>query len=370
MILKQIKLKNFRNYKNCELAFNKNINIIYGNNGQGKTNILESIYILLFGKSYRTIDEQNLILYNEKACQIEGKILKNNIIYKNEIFFNEQSKLIKVDSKKISNLSNYISNMNVILFNPDDLQIIKSSPFIRRKFLDCEISNFSNSYNKILTDFNKLSKIRIEYLKKINSKEYYDKNYFEIITNYYIEKAILIYQYRNKFIKEINQNISIIFKSISNISNLKIIYKPNVEILKLNTEEIKEKIKKLINLNITDEIRLKSNLFGPQRDDFEFYLNDINLKECGSQGQQRVAILSLKLSEISIYKKYKEDKPIILLDDIFSELDNIKQTNLLKILNNDLQVIITTTVLKNIKLEIRKQSKIIKIKAGKIIREV
>jgi len=367
MVLTELNLINFRNYKSLNIKFSDNINIIYGNNAQGKTNILEGIYFLGVTKSHRSFIDEELILKGEKQSKILGKIKKNKFNSSFEITINNGKKKYKIDNNEIKKTSDYISNINIIIFYPEDLEIIKGSPGIRRKFLNLELSQLYNNYYRVLNDYNKLLKIRNEYLKKLQKNLIIDQNYFEIITEYLIEKAIFIYRARNKFINKINEYSNDIFKEIMNLRNFKINYKTNFEFKEFNEIEIRELLKSKYETEKNNEIRLGNTLYGPHRDDFEFTLDNNDLKSFGSQGQQRIAVLAIKLAEIEIFKNYSKTTPILLLDDVFSELDDQKKNNLLKYINSDIQTIITTTDLENIDKKIIDVSKIFKIENGNIV---
>ena len=208
--------------------------------------------------------------------------------------------------------------------------------------------------------------MRNDYLKN----NYIDHNYLNILTDYLIEKAITIYKLRKKFIDKLNKNIEKIYYDITKINNFNIKYKSSIDLEGLSYDSLKNKLEEKFNEMKTQELKLKTTLVGPHRDDLEFYLDNLNLKNYGSKGQQRIAIISLKLGEIDIFKQYKENTPILLLDDVFSELDEKKKNNLLKYIKNDIQVVITTTDINNINKKIIKNSKIIEINNGKIKGEV
>ncbi len=364
MYISNLKISNFRNYDSLELKLNKGLNIIIGNNGQGKTNLLESIYVLGITKSHRSFIDNNLIKKNEKICKIKGKLVQENISSKLEIILENKKKILKIDNNIIVKNSDYISNMNIIIFYPEDLELIKGSPASRRRFLNLELAQLNSNYLVILNEYNKILKMRNDYLKN----SYIDDNYLNILTNYLIEKAIIIYKLRNKFVIKLNENIEKIYNDITKISGFNIKYKNSLNNTDFNYDSLKynliEKFREIKN----QELKLKTTLIGPHKDDLEFYLDENNLKNYGSQGQQRMAVISLKLGEIEIFKKYNDNTPILLLDDVFSELDEKKKNNLLKYINNDIQVIITTTDVKNISEKIIKKSKIIEIENGKIVK--
>ena len=368
MILKNIDVHSFRNYEKLKLDLNDKVNIIYGNNGQGKTNILESIYVLALTKSHRSFIDNNLIKTGEEKAIIKGT-LKTNLSYNLEITIGKTSKKVKIDNSNIPKLAEYIDKMNVIIFSSEDLDLIKGFPSERRKYINLELSQLSANYYNVLNDYTKLLKIRNEEIKKMSNNEIVDINYFNILTDYLINKSIFIYQMRNKYFQKINKLCPKIFKEISNINNFNIKYKPAVEIEEYTKEKIKEILENKFKEGREKEIIAKTTLYGPHRDDFEFNIGEDNLKTFGSQGQQKMAVLALKLSEIEIFSDYKKTSPIILLDDVFSDLDSIKKNNLLKHIKKDMQVVITTTDLDNIDKKLLKNAKLIKIKDGKVIKE-
>ena len=367
MYIKKLKLHNFRNYKNLVFTLTKGINIIYGENAQGKTNLLESIYVLGLTKSHRSFIDNSLINNENNYLTIEGIINNNKIDDKLNIYIDNKNKILKYNNNNIKKVSDYLSIMNIIIFSPDDLEIIKGSPQIRRKYINLELSQLYSNYYIVLNEYNKILKIRNEYLKKINKKISVDKNYLTILTGYLIDKSIMIYKMRNKFITKINEHCNKIFKDIMNLEGFNIKYQKSIE-FDLNNSNLKDYLIEEYNKKLDYDIKLCSTSIGPHKDDIEFYLNDKNLKFYGSQGQQRVAVLALKLAEIEIFKKYKETTPILLLDDIFSELDDIKKNNLLKYISRDIQTIITTTDLNNLDKKLIKKSKLFNIKNGNIIK--
>ncbi len=362
MYLKSIKIQNFRNYDNLSLNFEKGLNIIYGNNGQGKTNLLESLYVLGMTKSHRSYIDNNLIKDDKNSFKILGNLFIDHIKSKLELSYDGKTKLLKIDNNEIKKLSNYISKMNIIIFYPDDLNLIKVSPYERRRFLNSEVSQLSGEYLNVLNDYNKLLKMRNDYLKN----KQIDNNYLDILTDYLIDKAIIIYKMRYKFVEKLNNYVKNIYKDLSNIDNFKIIYKTSFIINNFNKESLKLELKNQFNKNKKKELKNKVTMIGPHRDELEFFINNDNIKNLGSQGQQRMAILAIKIAEIEIIKQYKGSYPILLLDDVFSELDRKKRNNLLKYLENDIQTIITTTDLTSISKKIRDKSKLINIENAKI----
>ncbi len=364
MYIKSIELKNFRNYDDLNLSFNKNINLILGNNAQGKTNILESIYFLSLTKSFFAVNDKVVIKKNCLYARIDGVITSNNGCNNLSILVNNYGKYLKIGNKEIKKSSDYLGYLKVILFSPDNIRLLKEGPSIRRRFLNIEISQLSKRYILILNQFNDLLKQRNEYLKNIRNS-FMDKDYMLILNQKFAELAYQIYNFRNDFIVEINKRIKDIYKSIINIDNIEIKYITDV---KLNDKEIMiNEIKDRLDKNYDKEILYGNTLIGPQRDDFSILLNGNDISSYGSQGQMRIAILSVKLSEIDIIFNKFGEYPVILLDDIFSELDVDKRNKLIKYLNCDRQVIITTTDIENINEELVNNAKLFKIDNGKVI---
>ena len=365
MFLKDISITNFRNHQKTKISLAQNINIIYGNNGQGKTNILESIYVLGLTKSHRSFIDDNLIKNGEEVAIIKGTI-KTDISYALELIINKTSKKMKIDNFPISKVGDYIQKMNIIIFYAEDLELIRGVPGVRRKYLNTELGQLSANYYNVTNQFNKILKTRNEYLKKISNNELVDMNYFEILTDYFVEKSIFLYRMRKQYIDKLNNYCNEIFKSLSGLEGFTLKYETSNDFSSFDRETIKNDLYHSLKDNYDKEVKFKTTLYGPHKDDFVFYLNDMNLRNYGSQGQQRMAVLSLKLAEIEIFKDFKQTSPIILLDDVFSELDNKKKNNLLKFIDNGMQVIITTTDLKNISKKITQKAKLIKVNNGKI----
>ena len=361
MQLKKIRLQNYRNYDNFEIDFGKNLNIIIGNNAQGKTNLLESIYVLAVTKSFLSINDKGLIKFNNKFAKISGEITnntkKNN---KLEIIFSDKGKVVKVNGKEIKKLSDYISIINVIIFSTDNIRIFKESPNSRRKYFNIEISQINKNYLKYLSEYNILLKQRNEFLKVMNINKKSDLNYLDILNDKYVSLSIEISNYRKRYVDDINEYLSDMFKYITGMDGLILKYHTNID-------EDKSVFKKKLTSNLNKELMYKMTLVGPNRDDFYFKLDDKDLSLYGSQGQMRSAVLALKLSEVKLFNDMTGDSPILLLDDIFSELDIEKRNNLLSTLSNNVQTVITTTDMENITEDIRKKANVYEIDDGNII---
>lgn len=365
MFLKNLSITNFRNYSDLSLDFSEGRTIIYGDNAQGKTNLLESIYVLGLTKSHRCYGDLHLMQHGQETTRLEGTFFFNGMETTLELAFNQKRKVLKVDSDPIKKVGDYVSKVNLIIFYPEDLDLVKGTPNTRRRYLNLELSQLNQQYLSVLTDFNKLLKMRNDYLKEMDL--HFDRNYFSILTQYFIDKAVILYRIRSKFIGKVNETIGTIFQSISGMDGFSIRYQPKIELADYQTDTIKESLLQAFQEVQQNEERYRTTLIGPHHDDFDFVLNGISLKECGSQGQQRMAVLALKLSEIEIFKQTTGEYPILLLDDVFSELDEGKRNNLLHALPKGIQTILTTTDLTNLKEEILKTSKLVEIKQGQIV---
>ena len=363
MKIENIEIHNFRNYENLKIKFNDNINIFIGNNGEGKTNILESIYVLAITKSHRSYIDKNIITNGKNIMKINGKIDSINGEKSLEIVMNQKGKRVSINKNICKRVSDYISNMSVILFSPDDLELVKGSPSIRRKFLNIEIGQLDNKYLYILNDYNELLKNRNEYLKSVNI-ENLNKNYLDIINNQLCDKAVLIYKYIYEFIDNLNKYMLKISKDLSN-SEIKLKYINNLDTDDIN--KIRQDLLDKLTNNIKREIIVGNTLYGPHKDDFEIYIDNLDSKNYGSQGQQRICVLSIKFAELELFKNNKKEYPILLLDDMFSELDNLKKNAIIKYLNNNIQVFITSTDINDIDNKLLDSAKIYNINNGNIV---
>lgn len=366
MIIKKIKLINYRNYRRINIKFHPTMNLLLGANAQGKTNILESIYVLALSKSYRAGVERDYIRFTASKASIAATIFDHDIIKDLQIDFHFEGRTLKINQTEIKKVADYISNLKVILFTPDDLEIVKGSPNVRRNLLNIQISQISKEYLIALNEYNKILKTRNEYLKILYTSNLADRRYFDVLTDQLIKKAIVIYQERKKYIEFINENISSIFFDITGESSLKICYEPNLELENYTEEEITEKLRKKYKKNYSRELAQGMTLYGPHRDDFSYFLQDLSLKSYGSQGQQRLTVICHKLAEVLFFEKETGTKPVLLLDDVLSEIDKKKKNNLLRYINHDIQCIITATDLKDIDRRSLKDYKIFSVENGEI----
>ena len=361
MKTKNLELLNFRNYERINLDFSDGYNIIYGNNGSGKTNLVEGIYVLALTKSFRGSVDKVLIMNNKDIARVEG-VVQDEYEDKYKIIIKDSGKKVKINDNKIDKLSDYISRISVILFNPDDLRLIKDTPSIRRKSLNLDISQINNTYLKLLNMYEKLLKQRNTYLKTTNINANSSSEYLDILTNKLVDCGDKIYQYRERFLNQVNELITDIYKDISGLEGMKIIYKSDYK--DVTKEEVLQKYKD----NLQRDIILGKTTVGVHHDDIKFKLQDLDLKDYGSEGQQKNAVIAYKLAELEIFKKVKGSYPILILDDLFSELDRLKINNILKLINKDIQTFITTTEIDKIDKSILEGSRIYKVDES-IVRE-
>ena len=328
MQISSLKLLNFRNYETLELKFSNKVNLIYGKNGMGKTNIIEAIYMLGLTKTFRSNNDDIVIKKGKNIAKIEGTI-KDNIFNNYKIIISNAGKRIKIDNNKIAKVSDYITKVNIILFNPDDLKLIKDTPSIRRKMLNIEISGINGEYLLLLNSYNKVLKQRNAYLKALNKKKDYETSFLNILTEQLVDLGLKIMWIREDFINNINSYISDIYYEITHKGTLKVVYKS--EFLGKN----KEDLLKMFEKNISREIFLGKTIFGIQHDDLEFQVDSEIVKEFSSVGEQKNSIISFKLAEIKNIEEKLHKKPILILDDLFSELDEEKINNILKIIKKN-----------------------------------
>lgn len=359
MQILNLKLDNFRNYSHVEIKFLSGKNILIGKNGMGKTNLIEAIYTLALTKSFRGSVESIVIKKGEDTARIEGQI-KDDFKTKYSVIISNQGKKVKINNKNQDKISKYISLINIILFNPDDLKIIKLSPINRRRFLNIEISQLDNSYLILVNDYNRLLKQRNSYLRTMYLNNNASKEYMDAITEKLVALGEKIFEKRKSFIDKINTLIVDLYFQITKEKGLTVIYESDFE--SINLKNILKKYAKTLNKDMS----LGMTQIGIHRDDFYFEINNNNIKEYGSEGQQKNALLAFKLAELEIFKNQKGSYPILILDDLFSEIDDEKINNLINLLPFDSQIFITATDLKKVKKNLLKDSKIIKVNNGKL----
>ena len=356
MYIEKIELNNFRNYKKQEIFLDKGINIFFGDNAQGKTNIIEAIFICSLGKSFRAKKEKELIRFEEKKSSIKVNYQKKD--RKGEILYKiEDKKQIFINQVSIKKMSDILGNINIVMFSPEDINLLKDGPSNRRKFINMLISQIRPNYIYQYNLYLKVLEQKNNYLKKIKEEKInIDHNLLDIYDERLSELSQKLYQYRNEFIEKIKGKINNIHQKITE-------EKEEIKIKYISDCENKEIFLKKLKENREHDIINGYSSKGIQRDDIYFFINGKKVDVYGSQGQQRTLILSLKIAELEIIKDEIGEYPVLLLDDFMSELDEKRKNNFLKSMK-DMQIIITCTDL--IEIENVKMKKY-KVEAGNIL---
>lgn len=347
MIIKEISLRSYRNYDSLDLAFSPRLNVFLGENAQGKTNLLESIYVLSFARSHRSNNEKEMIQWDKEFARIEGKIIKNDSPLDLTMILSNKGKKTKVNGLEQTKLSHYIGHLNVILFAPEDLLLVKGAPQTRRRFLDMEIGQINANYLYNLSKYQTVLKQRNQYLKKMAFSGKKDLVYLDVLSEQLAEAGSLVLHHRLHFIKRLEEWANTIHQKITHGKEvLTISYKNQLSLEDGMSEKVIFDVL-LAHLKQTTEKDLKhlTTSIGPHRDDLLFFVNDKNVQNFGSQGQQRTTALSLKLAEIELINDEIGEYPILLLDDVLSELDDDRQVHLMEYIENKLQTFLTTTSL-------------------------
>ncbi|MCR4715555.1 MAG: DNA replication/repair protein RecF [Lachnospiraceae bacterium] len=334
MYIRSLELKDYRNYKELNISFDPHINILYGNNAQGKTNILEALFMSATTKSHRGSKDKEMVNFDKDECHIRTIVDKDDIAHKIDMHLRKRGKKnAAIDGLNVKRSSELVGMLNIVFFSPEDLSIIKSGPDKRRRFLDVELCQLDKIYLQYLSKYNKIIFQRNNLLKQI----YYDKS---LITSLDVwdEQLVDYGSYIIKKRKEFIDDLKVIIKDkhdklTGSLENVTIDYEFNVD-----ADAFNDKLKEARDA----DLKRSYTSVGPHRDDICFYANDIDIRKYGSQGQQRSLALSLKLAEIEIVKRQIKEAPILLLDDVLSELDSDRQNYLLNSID-DVQVIITCT---------------------------
>lgn len=358
MIIKSLELADFRNYDSLHIDFSKGTNILYGDNAQGKTNILEAIYLSATTKSHKGSKDKDIVNFNKEEAHIRTYLEKDNMDIRVDMHLRKnKTKGIAIDGQKIKKAAELLGLLNVVFFSPEDLSIIKNGPAERRRFVDMELCQLDPFYLYNLNHYNKIVNQRNKLLKDM----YFNpslKETLNIWDSQLVSFGSKIIERRQLFVEQLNDIIYDIHKKLSGQrEELKVKYEPDVMI---------EDYEKNLAIYQDRDVKLKQTTVGPHRDDFCFMVKNVDIRKFGSQGQQRTAALSLKLSEIELVKKIANENPVLLLDDVLSELDSHRQNYLLSTIG-EIQTIITCTGLDefvNNRFEI---DKVFQIENGKII---
>lgn len=371
MYLEGIELKNYRNYETVKLSFSPSINVLIGENAQGKTNLVESIYFLAMSRSHRSPRDRELIRWDSDFAKVNGQLIKKSHSVPLEIVLSKRGKIAKMNHLEQRKLSDYIGQLNVILFAPEDLSLVKGSPSVRRRFIDMELGQMNKIYLHHLTQYQRVLKQRNQFLKKAKYDRKHDALYLDILTEQLATEGAEVLYHRYRFVKQLTKWAQEVQTDISNgKEELRISYKTTSSVSdKMSKEELLSQLQKDYEKAKEQEIDQGTTTLGPHRDDLVFYVNEKNVQTYGSQGQQRTTALSLKLAEIEIMYEMAGEYPILLLDDVLSELDDSRQTHLLNAIQNKVQTFITTTSLDGVQMDLLQNPRIFKVENGEISTE-
>ncbi|MBC1532182.1 DNA replication/repair protein RecF [Listeria seeligeri] len=344
MHLESIVLRNFRNYENLELEFSPSVNVFLGENAQGKTNLLEAVLMLALAKSHRTTNDKDFIMWEKEEAKMEGRIEKRGQTVPLELTITQKGKRAKVNHLEQKKLSQYVGNLNVVIFAPEDLSLVKGAPGIRRRFLNMEIGQMQPIYLHNLSEYQRILQQRNHYLKMLQMKRKVDPLLLDILTEQFADVAINLTKRRADFIQKLEAYAAPIHNQISRgLETLKIEYKASVTLTGDDPEVWKADLLQKMESIKQREIDRGVTLVGPHRDDSLFYINGQNVQDFGSQGQQRTTALSVKLAEIDLIHEETGEYPVLLLDDVLSELDDYRQSHLLGTIEGKVQTFVTTT---------------------------
>ena len=360
MIIESIELKNYRNYDKLHMDFSHGTNILYGDNAQGKTNILEAIYVCATTKSHRGSKDKEIIQFDRDESHIKLNVRKRDVPYRIDMHLKKnRAKGVAVNGVPIKKASELFGIVNVVFFSPEDLNLIKNGPAERRRFIDLELCQLNKLYVHSLVQYNKIVTQRNKLLKDIMFRPDYEET-LDIWDMQLVQYGREVIRCREAFVGQLNDLIGGIHRQLSGEKeSLHISYEPNVTV-----DMFEDTLRK----SRPSDLKQRTTLTGPHRDDLSFIINDIDIRRFGSQGQQRTAALSFKLAEIELVKKIVNDYPLLLLDDVLSELDGSRQNHLLSGINH-IQTMITCTGLEDFVNNRFRIDKIFKVVSGEVYSE-
>lgn len=362
MILSKLGVRNFRNYENADIEFENGIHLITGKNAQGKTNLLEAIAYLSTTRSHRTSDDRDMIQEGKDAFVLRAVIQKKRKQTEIRVALNEQGKNLFLYRTPIKRVSDFIGELNAVLFCPDDMTLFQASPKVRRRFIDMELSKLSKSYTHVLNEAHKLLKERNAYLKQ----DIVDDTYLDVLSERLIEKQIVIMKQRHRFLIDLLDHCHGFYEDLSQDETLlTFMYHSCVEYSD-DDKELKQRLKKKYEKNKERDLFLKQTTTGFHKEDFMFLINGKEVSSFASQGQKRSVLLAMKIGMVSMIATLSNEYPVLLLDDVFSELDEQRKYKLLKSLPKDVQIFITTTDIKEVPFMKDRRYLLWNVEAGKI----
>ena len=369
MYLSQFSVQGFRNLRKIEMNFDSNVNIFIGKNAQGKTNLLEAIYFLALTRSHRTNSDSELVSFNKEYANLSGNVHKSQIELNLRVLITNKGKKVWINRLEQPKLSKYVGQLNAVLFSPEDLELVKGAPALRRRFMDQEFGQINAEYLYFASKYRQVLNQKNNYLKQLARGKVQDTLFLDVLSDQLAGIAAEIIVRRYKFLNYLSKYAQDAYEHISLASEkLTIEYKPSVSeiISQDNTEKIYHKVLDNFKKMKPAELKRGTTLLGPHRDDIVFKLNGKNAHLYASQGQQRSIALSVKLAEIQLVHKLTNEYPVLLLDDVMSELDHGRQSALLNYIHGKTQTFITTTDLEGISWEIIKKPKIYHVKNGEV----
>jgi len=363
MKLKKLKLGSFRNLKNVELEPGEKFNVFHGNNGQGKTNLLESIYLLATMKSFKQAKNSELIAFGADFALVKGVVERDRVRREISLLLEKQGKKAKIDAKLATRVADFFGNLNVVVFTPEEISMVRGGPELRRRYLDRAVFTCDLDYLAAFHDYAKILKNRNALLKNNESFG------IEVWTEQLVQAALLVVERRKAYLGEIERLLQLFYSEISgNDERVQIEYRLHGMEQKAYAEDPQRAMLAALKAHAAEERRRGSTAVGPHRDDLYFGLNDRSTRHFASQGQQRCYVLALKMAEIEFIARCFDAPPVLLLDDMTSELDRERNFNLMEFLKKrEMQVFITTTALENVALEGMENNRTFRIREGKIL---
>lgn len=371
MKLDHLSLHDYRNYRDVDVDFSPQVNILIGANAQGKTNLLEAVYVLALARSHRTNNDHELIHFGSDFARIRGDVSRETGPMQLELIISTQGKRARVNRLEQPKLSQYLGQFNVVLFAPEDLTIVKGSPANRRRFIDMEFGQMSPKYLYNLSQYRTLLKQRNAYLKQLKYHQAKDMVFLSVLSDQLAAFGAEIITTRERLLHQMADFAAAIHRGITtDKEKLTFSYQSQVaEAARASDETAYKALGDLYKKRRDQELEQGTTLVGPHRDDVAFIVNDKNVANFGSQGQQRTTALAVKLAEIDLMKAQTGEYPVLLLDDVLSELDDTRQTHLLKAIQNKVQTFLTTTSLEGIAQDLIEKPAVFRVKNGTLTAE-
>ncbi len=371
MRLTHLTLRNYRSYAKVDTDFSPQINVLIGENAQGKTNLLESVYVLALARSHRTNNDKELIRFGADFAKVTGTVARTTGSHQLELVISKLGKKARYNKIEQPRLSTYIGHFNVVLFAPEDLAIVKGSPANRRRFIDMEFGQMSVKYLQVLSEYRTALRQRNAYLKQLKYHQAKDMVLLDVLSDQLAAAGAEIVARRSQLLQQMAEFAATIHSDITKgREQLTFQYQSQVpEAARGDATQAYQAMGELLTKHQARELEQGTTLVGPHRDDVAFIVNGKNVANFGSQGQQRTTALAVKLAEIDLMKAQTGEYPVLLLDDVLSELDDDRQTHLLKTIQNKVQTFLTTTSLDGIAKEIIDTPAVYRVADGQLTKE-